>query len=800
MFTITLEQQYEKVWLGENPSPDTFPSGRPPLLHQWRTCNAEEPLIINTYNTGTGKTKAALLRLLKRARDIGFHRLDSSADNALLIAPTNELLAQHAHDAEKFCAENSLPYRVVAITRADLDNYQGETHFSEVDVRRGAALHYLIQNARILDNDNQKKVTLFVVNPDIFYYALYFCYRRFDRIPLFQDILTQFSYIIIDELHYYNAKQLANFLFFMHLSKHYGYARRQFCLLTATPDSRVEAYLKGLDFDIGWIKPENEEGVEGRESEEEQRTDVVCALAPVALDVYSIEELQDGIVTLANVQRQNIATWLARNEEGAIISSSLWRINQIYNDLKYAVSPQMMGRLTGAEQRRGRDEAKGKPLILATPTVDIGYNFDRPDKARQNLDFLLLDARSSDECIQRLGRAGRVLGKELQNIPSHVLAVVPQKVYEALNAYEGQSISRITLRDTVVQTASPRHTLYSYIQSGAIAEAFLPIYRLEQMASSADKPDIEELFNRVQKAFAPDSTFKYNNMHVGIKRYLEQESSYGATNTFPAEMDACLKQCEKRLVEVQKKRAKRELWANKTEAFQWLQSDLRDYFTEKARFSFREAFQPPLALVHDPRGLLSSADVTTYDALHIARNYQAKYYRERSEWQKQVTGLLPENASNALVFCDLLALRAPDERIQIGLKLIVGNVRKSDWEEQFVYRSAEFRPTSLYGLEVIALNSSRALDEIVKDMFKERYIPALVAADPGRTLNEMRRFQREGQIFPYELHVTFGDLKSGTYYAVLGTTALLLWAEILPKYRKIDAYNAQKNENDPIIL
>jgi hypothetical protein len=71
---LILESQLERVWWGENPSSATFDSenGHHPLYHQWRTYNATGPLIVNTYNTGTGKTKAALLRLLKRARDVGF--------------------------------------------------------------------------------------------------------------------------------------------------------------------------------------------------------------------------------------------------------------------------------------------------------------------------------------------------------------------------------------------------------------------------------------------------------------------------------------------------------------------------------------------------------------------------------------------------------------------------------------------------------------------------------------------------------------------------------------------------------
>ena len=166
---LTLETQHEHEWSGENPSPATFSveNKQFPLLHQWKTYNATAPLIVNTYNTGTGKTKAALLRLLKRARERGFNSLDSSEDNALLIAPTNELLAQHARDAEKFCDENKLPYRVVPISRAHLEAYKIKEDFSEADLRRGAALHYILQNARRVVEDSGKKATLFVVNPDI---------------------------------------------------------------------------------------------------------------------------------------------------------------------------------------------------------------------------------------------------------------------------------------------------------------------------------------------------------------------------------------------------------------------------------------------------------------------------------------------------------------------------------------------------------------------------------------------------------------------------------------------------------
>ncbi|MBV9231774.1 MAG: type I-D CRISPR-associated helicase Cas3', partial [Chloroflexi bacterium] len=764
----------------------------PVLLHQWRTYCAEEPVIVNTYNTGTGKTKAALLRLLKRTQDKQF-RLDSSGDNALLIAPTNELLAQHKDDAEEFCRKNGLPYRVVAISRADLDNYQDLPDFSEADLRRGAALHYIIQNARRIDKDSGKQATLFVVNPDIFYYALYFCYCKHDRIPLFQDFLGQFSFIIIDELHYYNPKQLANFLFFMRLSQHFGYARRQFCLLTATPGQQVQDYLKRLNVEIAWIQPETEGEVEN--------TQEVRALAPVILEVYSERDLQDGVLRLADQKRSEIAQWVKNGEDGAIISGALWRINLAFNMLKSTLSISEMGRLTGAESRAGRNEAKGKHLILATPTVDIGYNFDRPDKTqRQNIDFLLLDARSSDEFIQRLGRAGRVLSKERRDIPSKVMAVVPQELYEALTPYAGQTLSRLTLRELAELHMPARHILYSYIQSGAISEAFLPIYRLEGMAAEADKPDILELFNEVKSLFAPEATFSYEKMSKKIRGFVRQDQYYADINTVPTSIDNCIKTCAKRLLAQQEYREKQKyaLWTRQ-EAYLWLQDDLREYFTEKARFSFRESFQPPLALVSDAHRLLSSEPISLYDALHIAKNYKAAFFATREEWVQKIRLTPPADTKDALVYCDLIEMREPDERVRIGLKLIASDYTKATWEEHFVYRSDKKEPTALYGLEVIALNSSRPLDENVKNMFRERYVPAFVAADESRTASQLWLLQRQGQIFPCELHVTFGDLKQGKYLAVLGTLALQVWTHVLPFYRKMDERKAQKDDDSPII-
>lgn len=792
---LLLESQYERVWNGENPSPATFPKerGMYPLYHQWRTYNTTEPLIVNTYNTGTGKTKAALLRLLKRARELGFNALESSEHNALLIAPTNELLGQHARDAEQFCQENGLPYRVVPVSRATIEQYMHVSDFSEGELRRGAALHHILQNPRKVNPEQGKKATLFVVNPDIFYYAFYCLYARFDRIPLFQDIFTLCNYIIIDEFHYYNPKQLANFLFFMSLSKHYGHlgkaTNRQFCLLTATPNANVKEYLKRLGVEIGWIQPEN------APADELEQTGEIAALAPVQLEVYSVDEMKEGLLTLACEKRAEIADWLNRGEDGAIISGALWRINHVYYDLKGSntLSTEMMGRLTGAESRGGREDAKAKRLILATPTVDIGYNFDRLGKTRQNIDFLLLDARSGDEFIQRLGRAGRVLGKDQQSIASRVLAITDAKFYKALQPYDGQTVSRAALRKLAEENLPVRNSLYTYIKSGAIGEAFLPIYKLESMTSTQNKPDIEVIFDEIQQLFAADTKLTYKRLRRGTKEYIERAQDYGGLLTVPAERRECLAACKDRLMHEQ---SHRKGWSNELEAYNWLQQDLRCYFLEKARFSFREDFQPPLALVGDTKNLLSSEPVALYDALHIVKNYKVEYFDSLEEWQR-LRLPLPEGAKDALIYSDLRELLPPDERLRIGLKLSVREYRRIDWEEEGHFA---YHPTALYGLEVTGLNNHRGLPAQVRTMFSERYIPAFVAAKESRTATTIWSLQKQAQFIPYSLQVLFGDGSTHDYLAVLGTMALLVWGEIPYKDIARDRRKAQSEDECPLIF
>lgn len=842
MLSIKLSPQNELRWLGENPSSGTFPAekGVYPLYHQWRTYHAEAPLIVNTYNTGTGKTKAALLRLLKRAQQRGFHNLRSK-DNALLISPTNALLAQHVDDAQAFCQQNELPYRVISLTKEDIDGYPLT---GEVQLRPGSKLNGILNDPTAIDNDYSKRASLVVVNPDIFYYAIYYLYNANDKSSLFYQFFHSFNYIIIDEFHYYNPKQLAAFLFVMMYSQERGYIdhsskMRQFCILTATPRPEVKDYLNNLGLPVEWIQP----GDEHIPLEHRALCEPVRALAPVELQVYNRDVLQQdgqtgGLLKLVMERQQDIKKWLATSigdspMDGAIISDSLGMINRIHTTLKrVGITEKFMGRITGPENAKSRLEAKEKQLLLTTPTVDIGYNFerDRP-KERQSIDFLIIDAYTGDALVQRLGRAARVLAKvpDQQNHTSIVVAIVDATGYEKLKAYDQGTLERAQLAE-IAQALPARNDLYAYMRTGAILELHRPLGHIGQGMPDEELPHLYDFLQKVRLCFSHGkvSTSRrweqdFSFIKKRLKKYDEQGNHYHTLSHVPRESLDRLrplleerkkaeeldftseynKKCNgvlyKRIHEIfhDRKEGKRSYDKNDPvkgdNLIRWLRKDTGEYFKEKARFSFRESFQPPEALVHDPEHLHSTLEVSMYSALHFLKYYHVTFYNSKAEWEKATEKRADDQDTTGIALYGKL-LRFRETPLRLGLRLDALNSKQDTWEEMHAYQV-----TTLSGLELVAMDEHNGLVDEARGLFREQAVPMFIYGKDSRTARNLMGLRKQARFQSIPLEIAFSDKGERSYLAVLGTMAFLICDEVPLGYKMQDRRKTQLADDEPYI-
>ncbi len=197
MITLELAAHYEAL---ASPSAEDYQKladalKSAPLYHQWCTYRAKAAnIVVNSYNTGTGKTKAALLRLLDLDEAYRNNRYADNA-NVLFIAPTNELLRQHEQDVQDFIDTNDLKHIVLRLDAATIKEL-GQQHLGEKFTRQGDRLYQMLEDPRAVIIDNQgyhpdgHRPYVLVINPDIFYYALYGLGNTHDQRVLFRAFVA----------------------------------------------------------------------------------------------------------------------------------------------------------------------------------------------------------------------------------------------------------------------------------------------------------------------------------------------------------------------------------------------------------------------------------------------------------------------------------------------------------------------------------------------------------------------------------------------------------------------------------
>ncbi len=753
-----------------------------PLHHQMRTYQAlkESPVVMNTYNTGTGKTFASLLHLFD---------LQGTEKNVLFIAPTNALLEQHAEDIEQFVQDNELDFKVLRVTAAHVQQLENTGQ------RRGTVLHKLLSNYLAFEpNEVRRKPVILVVNPDIFYYAIFARYHQYDQRNLLEDFILRFDYVVIDEFHYYDSKQLANFLFILALFDQFGYfdvSDRRVCLLSATPLPYVNKYLDRL-FNDRWlmISPQNEHP-------EDANLETVPSLAPLEVSL-----LEGSIEEWVEAEQHALKQWLDSGEDGAIISSSLWRVNRTWSLLRPLLGDEPMGRITGPEPAEARRTATARSLILASPTVDIGYNFAKKNKKRQNIDFLVCDARYRDGLLQRIGRAGRTLGKQETDRASHVVALLQPDAIADLQDLDGQTLTREQFNKAINQCPQlpAKHDLTAYISTYAIIENFYPIFKLGSIMPPALHNELEALYERVRDVFAPHSKRSYCDLKSFYFKYQYREQ--------------WLRHAKKDGIPMTIKTAKYVsdwlVWLD-PESGRITPSDLVDYlpgllgdeeqrqgliiFVQSqvalmvAYFNFRDSFQSPTAVIYDPQHLLSSEDINTYDLFHLFSHFYLTPLTGR-QWMDMA------QVQNKPKTDFLYHLRGWRED-----KLVIRFAYDAQEDDQytFVQRWCDI-PIGIHRLRIRAGLRGQgiqdgALPPDVADAIVEQTIVALLIP-PARAGIAIGRLKGTS-IWSHSLTVHFPDSSVDEGYRIFfGKAALMAHAELAPALRA----NQARAARDPIIL
>lgn len=787
MLTINLEGHSEKI-APHNPHNLALP----PLYHQWRTeqelKKRDNYLVVNSYDTGTGKTKASLNYLFE---------LDNSnnTENVLFIAPTNALLAQHEEDIGQFVTENNLNFFVKRITAAETRKLSQQLikDGNYEQMRPGEIIYRLIGNYREFENNEKKrKGLILVVNPDIFYYAMMFQYGGHDQRNLFSQFLNSFKYTVIDEFHYYDQKQLVFFLFYFGICKELQYFQntgRKICLLSATPNLAVQSYFDALLGKDHWVlvAPQNEPA-------DSHHLETIQTLAPCTVTLTT-GDLKD--------QTSRLHQWLEAGQDGAVISDSLQRINELNSALKPQLGEKVR-RITGPEPEAKRQSATAAPLILATPTVDIGYNFKKEGKARQNIDFLICEAKYGDDLRQRLGRAGRVLAKTEKATPCQAIAIVSGEVISELKQYNFKTLTRPEFAQLIsnCQSLPQKHNLTRYIASYGITEVFYPIHNVHRVSLDQVQQPLENLYDLLCDVFEIRYPPSFKKLQCHYRNLYRQETWLNS----------------------RKKGEKGKEQDTAHLASQWFQfmgedgtiytpsafinnldhpnvlgtpqqQAALDYFVAgqwhltKSLFTFRDSFQPATAACFDPDNLFSSERVNSYSVLHVAANYNIQWYSGR----EQFIDLHGESPLQGDLYGRINGYRTP--KLSFYLQF--------DAEEHLIQTNHQMfddrwtcRPVALKGLDLMAKEqqgSTAIIDHRIKTAIQDQFIPLLLLpyepADPNDNFNYIGtafRHLGKSNLFNYELTVSFADRSETKYCAYLGKDAWIAHAELQSNLRYAD--------------
>ncbi len=422
----------------------------PHQLAMWDDWERHSAMLL-AAKTGTGKTRTAILPILKRQ------------EWAVAIYPTNELLRDQVRAVADFIAQEGAQALVLTpelwgtpnltqrYSRADhilvpidgalLDQWQKAMHCKS----RGETLR------RLLDPDKPK---IIFTNPDILFPIMGLQYHAdpFEALHYYQTL-------IVDEFHLYQGVELAHALAMVVLARGFNFFPR-LVLLSATPEPEVvDLVTRALSPAV--IDPQT---LPQGYATDGWRT-AVHAMEVTPLQVTS-EDPVEVIVSQLLALKPRLET-LHREVDADRYLPAVVIVNSVINAIRLedrlvevGFSRDSLAIIRGLSHRGIRSTA-GKLLALGTSAIEVGVDF--------NCDYLLFEALEAASFLQRFGRGGR-------HGPGKAIVLVPPNSFQGMTQLPPE-VERVAFEERIrawypSATARPWFvtTEYGMITARALAE------------------------------------------------------------------------------------------------------------------------------------------------------------------------------------------------------------------------------------------------------------------------------------------------------------------------------------------
>lgn len=432
--------------------------------------------------TGSGKTLATYAHSILTGEPI------------IGAYPTNELIRdQERALSEALQTTNS--NRVIRVDSNELDRWQIELDTA----RHGATLEALLRYEPIL-----------LTNPDILFYVAFGLYPNLASLSRrLWALMGNYRLFAFDEFHLYNIKQQADVAFIVGavhaINPNKG---RVFVFASATPDLEMVSLLReqlGLWVEVLYAQPS------AAPTARTMAHPLHLSLVPANLDRWqTLAALEENWSVVETLQAQYpTARWVTILDSvaGAIMTA---------RSLRERFGAERVGEVHGLSSEAARAEALAKPFTVGTSTIEVGVDF----KDVFEKDFLLFEARTSSQFLQRLGRLARH-AKRLP-IPNHAIAFVPEYVCAFVAEQLGieTTITRERLRTLIDDAYHPPEAFRRFLRKHAAVEMAEAAKVALGMFHLDDRPRIEAEFQRVIERLTGRTL---NQAHGQRRQYREQE-------------------------------------------------------------------------------------------------------------------------------------------------------------------------------------------------------------------------------------------------------------------------------------